>query len=211
MRGPLVGLGLALSGCVASPHTAAGFVDPGAGQSRGTVGGDVRAGGFSGSGVGAGGTLRVAPRVSSRWSVPLEAGTQVGVSEDALSFGTLRAGARVQLDSGALFGGGLVGQAVFRSGRWGAGGGADIELGYAHAWPRWAVSAVARPGVSATSLTVATLWVPSEVALAFRVRPHLSLYGAASVSVGVAFAGPFGLLVTGGGMSAGISGRWGVR
>ena len=187
-----------------------GFVEPST-DGRVVAGGDVRATGLSGSGVGAGPVLRATPRIDDRWSVPLELGAQIGTHRDALSYATLRIGVRARLDSGLILGGGLVGHGVRRSGAYGAGGGADFEIGVARAWDRWALSFVARPGFAATAASVPTVWIPGEFAIAYRVRPALSLYASVNAAGGVAFAGPFGMLVTGGGASLGIAGRFGRR
>lgn len=200
---------LAVSGCAASPYTMPGFVEPQ--TDRGTAGGDVRATGLSGSGVAAGPVLRVTPRIDERTSIPLELGAHVGTHRDALSYATFRAGVRLHLDSGIVVGGGLVGHGVRRSGGFGGGGGADFEIGLTRSWNRWALSFVARPGFSATSASFPTAWIPGELAIAYRIRPTLSLYGAVNAAGGVAFAGPFGMLVSGGGASFGLSGRFGRR
>lgn len=198
-----------LGGCAASPYTMPGFVESQT-QGRGTASGDLRATGLSGSGVAACPVLRVAPRIDERFSVPLELGAHVGTRRDALSYASLRAGVRAHLTNGLVIGGGLVGHGVRRSGQFGGGGGADFEIGVARSWNRWALSFVARPGFAATAASVPTAWIPGELAVAYRIRPTVSLYGSVNAAGGVAFAGPFGTLVTGGGASFGVAGRFGL-
>lgn len=205
-------LGSLAGGCVASPIAPPGFADlrhPTPGQVD--VGADAGVLGIQSLGWSTGGSLRVAPHVRQRWSVPIEAAAFGAVSESGLSHGQLRVGVRHRLRPWLAIGGGLIGNATLEGDQIGLGGGGDVELVAGRSWERFAISGVLRPGVSTNGVTTTTLWLPSGVAFGWHATPRVTVFGSVFAAGGLAVAGPFGLLVGGGGASLGVTIRLGPR
>jgi hypothetical protein len=198
-----------LGGCAASPVTTPGYVSF-APAERGQVelGGDARVTGVAGLGWSAGGTLRVAPQLRPRWSLPLEAGAYPTFDPSGRVIAITRVGFRHLLHPWVTLGAGLSGNYVHADGNR-FGGGVDFEAAFGKTWRRVGLSGTVRPGFAYNAVALPTLWLPGEVAVAYRPTERVSLFVSAFVASGLTVSafGAFAANAAGG--AVGLSVRLG--